>query len=45
LARLDAIMREVAALRDAVAASLPAPGIEGNGPDSDDLADGNLLDT
>ena len=45
LARLDAIMREVAALRDEVAASLPPPVAEGNGLDVDDLAEANILDT
>jgi hypothetical protein len=43
LARLDAIMAELAELRAEVVASLPAP--EGNGLDVDDLAPENLLDT
>ena len=45
LARLDAIMAELAELRAEVAASLPTPAAEGNGLDAADLADGNLLDT
>ena len=45
LARLDAIMAELAELRAEVAATMPAPAAEGNGLDAADLADGNLLDT
>jgi hypothetical protein len=42
LARLDAIMAELAELRAKVVASLPAPAGEGNGLDADDFADGFL---
>lgn len=45
LRRLDAILREVAALRDEVQASLPVPAAAGNGLDVDDLAEQNLIDT
>jgi hypothetical protein len=44
LARLDAILREVAELRDEVAASIPVPAANGAG-EGDDFADGSLLDT
>jgi hypothetical protein len=43
LARLDAILREVAALRDEVAASSSPAAPAANG--ADDFADGSLLDT
>lgn len=39
---LDELLREVTALRDEVAASLPAPEAEGNGLDTDGL---DLIDT
>ena len=42
LARLDAIMREVAALRAEIAAFLPAPVVEGNG--ADDFAPEHLIE-
>jgi hypothetical protein len=45
LARLDAIMAELAELRAEVVASMPVSATEGNCLDADDLADGNLLDT
>src|SRR5262249_42828178 len=43
LERIDRALAELQAIRDEVAASLPAPAAEGN--DLDDLAADNLLDT
>jgi hypothetical protein len=44
LARLDAIMRELAELRVELVASLPAPVVEGNGLDADDFAPEYLIE-
>jgi hypothetical protein len=45
LARLDAALAELRAIRDELVASMPPPAAEGNGLDANDLEPDNLLDT